>query len=119
MNRYQDAALLSFHLRDRRALFALNLGTRQNQYDLWPQFEERAPIGATILLVLDARNESDSTSSTLPITIGRLAPHFATLERGPRVALARGDAVFGHRRIWVLSGWTGTWPTDPTELNPR
>ena len=113
VNRYQDAALLAYHLSDRQPVFALNLGARKNQYDLWPQFGERAARGATILLVVDARNES---SATLPATIARLAPHFARFERGPLVALARGDAVFGHRRLWVLTGWTGTWPADSTDL---
>jgi 4-amino-4-deoxy-L-arabinose transferase-like glycosyltransferase len=113
VNRYQDAALLAHHLADRPQVFALNLGSRRNQYDLWPQFEEQAAPGATVLLVLDSRNEPDAEP---PGAVVRLAPHFAAVTRGPLLTLARGEAVFGGRRLWVLSGWTGSWPADSGDL---
>lgn len=108
-NRYQDAALLAFHLKGHPMVQSLNLGARRNQYELWSRFEQRAEPGATMLLVLDARSESDSS---LPSSVRRLAPHFTEIARGPLVAIARGDAIFGERRLWVLSGWNGSWPTD-------
>jgi 4-amino-4-deoxy-L-arabinose transferase-like glycosyltransferase len=45
-NRYQDAALLSYHMPARPYVTALNLGGRRNQYDLWtatPISRRRAP----------------------------------------------------------------------------
>lgn len=112
-NRYQDAAMLAFHLRDHPTVFSLNLGARPNQYDLWPRFSGRAARGASLLLVLE------EPSAGLPGPIQRLHGHFAAIERGPlirltRRSLTRGDEYVGRRRIWTLSNWAGTWPADST-----
>lgn len=59
-NRYQDAALLAFHLPDKPETFGLNIeAARRNQYDLWPQFTARATPGATLVFVLDVRAERE------------------------------------------------------------
>lgn len=112
-NRYQDAALLAFHLQDQPTVYALNIESRPNQYDLWPPFRERASRGATLLLVLDIREERGEET---PSVITQLAPHFAGTELGAVVPLARGDAQYGARRLWVLTGWRGSWPVDSTDL---
>lgn len=111
-NRYQDAAALRFHLPAHPTVFALNLGARRNQYDLWPRFPDRAARGAALLLVLE---EPDSG---LPGPIRRLDGHFASLTSGPLVRMVRDTAYIGRRRLWVLGGWRGTWPADSSDLLP-
>ena len=106
-NRYQDAASLAFHTEDHPAVFALNLGARSNQYDLWPRFTERAQPGASLLLVLD-----EPAGGITPGPIQRLEGHFATITQGPLIPLHRGDEIVGRRRIWTLTGWSGTWPSE-------
>ncbi|HET8771014.1 MAG TPA: glycosyltransferase family 39 protein [Gemmatimonadaceae bacterium] len=111
-NRYQDAAMLAFHLDDHPTLYSLNLGARHNQYDLWPGFTDRAQVGASMLLVLEEPAEG------LPGPIQRLTGHFASIEPGELVRLTRasptrGEEYVGRRRLWRLEGWSGTWPADP------
>jgi 4-amino-4-deoxy-L-arabinose transferase-like glycosyltransferase len=116
VNKYQDAALLAFQLADHPTVYALNIDARGNQYDLWPQFRSQAERGASILLLLDLREES---GSLIPVPIRHLSPYFASVERGEVVPLARGADVFGHRRIWILTGWSGDWPVDSVPPMPR
>ena len=47
-NRYQDAAMLAYHLEDHPAVYALNVRSRRNQYDVWPRFRDVARPGASI-----------------------------------------------------------------------
>lgn len=108
-NRYQDAAMLAFHLPGHPETFALNLGARRNQYDLWPRFFDRAAQGSTMLLVLDEPAEG------VPGPIRRLDGHFASMTAGPLISLHRGDEYVGRRRLWTLDGWKGTWPADSTD----
>ena len=103
-NRYQDAAALAFHLPGQPEVFALNMGSRPNQYDLWPGFATTAHRGDELLLLLDARG----TDQTL--VIDRLEPYFDAVEVGAVVERARGASVLGQKRIWLLSGWRGEWP---------
>lgn len=110
-NRYQDAAMLAFHLDDHPTLYSLNLGARRNQYDLWLGFTDRAQVGASMLLVLE------EPAAGLPGPIQRLTGHFASIEPGELVRLTRdsptrGEEYVGRRRLWRLDGWTGTWPAD-------
>lgn len=113
-NRYQDAAMLAFHLPGHPDVFALNLGARRNQYDLWPRFADRAARGATMLLVLEEPAEGT------PGPIRRLDGHFARISAGPLIRLERDTTYVGRRRLWVLSRWAGTWPADSTDpVNPR
>ncbi|MBX3174314.1 MAG: glycosyltransferase family 39 protein [Gemmatimonadaceae bacterium] len=112
-NRYQDAALLAFHLPSKPRTFSLNLAaSRGNQYDLWPALTAAASPGATLLYVLDVRAER---VDRLPDAIVALQDHFASVERGPRIALQRGNAEeHGARRVWIFRGWRGSWPLNPT-----
>lgn len=103
-NRYQDAAALSFHLPGHPEVFVLNLGSRPNQYDLWPGFPATARPGDRLLLVIDQRG-SDQTA-----VVGRLFPFFRAVEPGVVVERSRGARVLGAKRVWLLSGWRGGWP---------
>lgn len=108
-NRYQDAAMLAFHLRGHPDVYALNLGARSNQYDIWERFADRAEVGSDMILVLAEAQEG------LPVAIRHLDSHFAEAQIGPLVDLRRGDEVVGTRRIWLLTDWAGTWPADSTD----
>lgn len=108
-NRYQDAAMLAFHLDGHPQTLALNLGARRNQYDLWPRLTDRAQPGATVLLVLEEPAEG------LPGPIRRLDGHFGSLTPGPLIDVQRDGEYAGRRRLWVLAGWRGTWPADSTD----
>jgi 4-amino-4-deoxy-L-arabinose transferase-like glycosyltransferase len=103
-NRYQDAAALAFHLPGQPEVFALNIGSRPNQYDLWPGFAATAHRGDRLLLVIDQRGTDQSA------VIGRLMPYFRAVEVGAVVERRRGASVLGAKRIWLLSGWRGGWP---------
>jgi hypothetical protein len=111
VNRYQDAAQLAFHLAGHPNVYALNLGARRNQYDLWPRVTAVAAPGATMLFLLDERRASDS----LPPAVQQLTPHFATVTRGPLLPLQRNGETAAQRRVWVLRGWSGTMPDDPND----
>lgn len=114
-NRYQDAALLAFHLPSHPAVFALNLQARRNQYDLWPRFRERADSGAALLVLMPERRDD-----TEPPAIADLRAHFETVDRLERIPVLRGSDEITARRLWLLRGWRGTWPDDPTDpLSPR
>jgi len=103
-DRYQEAAELAFHVESHPTTFALNMAGRANQYDLWPRFSDRARSGDNLLLVLD---DSDKP----PGPIETLAPFFAVLRRGDRVVLRRAGREIAARRLWLLVGWVGAWPT--------
>jgi dolichyl-phosphate-mannose-protein mannosyltransferase len=102
-DRYQEAAELAFHVESHPITFAINLTGRANQYDLWPRYPDRAHRGDNLLLVLD---ESDRP----PGPIEQLAPFFASVQRGDRVMLRRGQSEIAARRLWLLFGWSGRWP---------
>jgi 4-amino-4-deoxy-L-arabinose transferase-like glycosyltransferase len=103
-NRYQDAAALAFYLPGQPEVFALNMGSRPNQYDLWPGFPATARAGDRLLLVIDQRGNDQTT------VIGRLLPYFRAVEVGVVVERRRGASVLGAKRVWLLSGWWGRWP---------
>jgi 4-amino-4-deoxy-L-arabinose transferase-like glycosyltransferase len=109
VNKYQDGALLAFQLADHPTVYALNIDARGNQYDLWPPFRSQAARGAGMLLLLDLREESEDP---IPVPVKRLSPYFDSVERGEVVPLVRGADVYGHRRAWLLTGWSGEWPSD-------
>jgi hypothetical protein len=44
------------------------------------------------------------------LTIELLTPHFATVQQGPVVPIARDGEVIKRVRVWLLAGWRGTWP---------
>lgn len=103
-DRYQEAAELALYVESHPTTFAVNLSGRANQYDLWPRFPDRARAGDNLLLVLD---DSDRP----PGPVEQLAPFFASVQRGERVVLRRGNRDVASRRLWTLLGWSGRWPT--------
>ncbi|MBX7118748.1 MAG: glycosyltransferase family 39 protein [Gemmatimonadaceae bacterium] len=110
-NRYQDAALLAYHLPGRPLVPALNLGGRRNQYDLWPRYEDVAHTGDPLLLVLEIPRDS----TALPGPVRRLLLHFGSITPGEVIPLERDGEVVGRRQLWILEGWDGAWPTDSTD----
>jgi hypothetical protein len=93
-DRYQDASELAFHLPDQPTLFALNLGGRPNQYDLWPTAYEKVRPGDGLVAAFDADVHGDS----LARAVGRW---FADTRQGETVALKRGAGEVTQRRIWL------------------
>ncbi len=104
--RYQEASELAFHLPDHPITFAIDVRGRANQYDLWPSFSERAHPGDRLVLVLGLFTLPEND----PV-IAALRPHFGSVELREVVALRRGAAVRAWRRVWVLEGWHGSWPS--------
>ncbi|MFL5560699.1 MAG: ArnT family glycosyltransferase [Gemmatimonadaceae bacterium] len=102
-DRYQDAAELAFTIPGNPRVFALNLGGRRNQYDLWPSFAAVARRGDAMIVALDTGIAEADVSRTL-------ATHFDSGRRAASVALTRGADTVAVRRLWVFSGWRGTWP---------
>jgi len=112
VNRYQDAAQLAFNMAEHPRVYALNLGARRNQYDLWPRVTSSAASGHTMLFLLDERG---APPDTLPMAVARLAPHFASATMGALLPLQRSGETSAQRRVWILRGWTGTWPDDSND----
>ena len=102
-DRYQEASELAFHDDARPPTFALNIAGRRNQYELWPQFADRARVGDNLVLVLDP-------SDDMPGPVRSLLPHFEQARRSALVALNRGQRLIGQRQVWILRGWRGSWP---------
>ena len=102
-DRYQEASQLAFHLPDNPEVFALNLTSRRNQYDLWPRFTDRAQPRDGLIIVVDEVADANPT-------VERLRPHFELVRRDSMVTLARNGDPVKYLRIWVLDRWRGTWP---------
>ena len=94
-DRYQDAAELAFATSAHPIVFALNLGGRANQYDLWPAFPDRARRGDVLVAVLDTGAAGRGVAD-------RLAPFFTSSEPGERVALRRGGDTITVRQALDL-----------------
>jgi 4-amino-4-deoxy-L-arabinose transferase-like glycosyltransferase len=104
-NRYQDAAMLAFHFPGQPTVTALNLGSRPNQFDLWPRFAETAQPGDSLVLVLGVPRDGE-----IPPPIAALLDHFETVRAGAVIPLRRDGREIGRRQGWMLTGWRGTWP---------
>jgi 4-amino-4-deoxy-L-arabinose transferase-like glycosyltransferase len=94
-DRYQDASELAFHLPDQPRVFALNLGGRTNQYDLWPNAADAIRPGDGLVVAFDADAKGDSLAGV----VGRW---FAATKQGATVPLRRGDGVVTTRRLWLF-----------------
>jgi len=105
-DRYQDAALLTFHDTRHRETFSVNLAGRRNQYDIWPGFMNLAAPGDNLVLVVD-------NTSELHFAVAALTPYFKTVHRGELVTLRRQHEAVGDRQLWLLQGWKGGWPARP------
>ena len=93
-DRYQDASQLAFHLPDQPTVFALNLGGRTSQYDIWPNAYDRIRPGDGLVAAFDANAKGDSLA-------GVVGAWFAESQRGVTVPLRRGDGIVTERRIWL------------------
>ncbi len=93
-DRYQDASELAFHLPDQPTVFALNLGSRTNQYDIWPNASDTIRPGDGLVAAFDADAKGDSLA-------GVVGAWFTASQRGATVSLRRGDGVVSERRIWL------------------
>jgi 4-amino-4-deoxy-L-arabinose transferase-like glycosyltransferase len=94
-DRYQDASELAFHLPGQPTVFALNLGGRRNQYDLWPTAYDRVRPGDALVVAFDANAHGDSLAS-------RVSRWFAATREGPTIALTRGAGEVAHRKLWLF-----------------
>jgi 4-amino-4-deoxy-L-arabinose transferase-like glycosyltransferase len=93
-DRYQDASELAFHMPGQPTIFALNLGGRANQYDLWPTAYDKVRPGDGLIAVFDADPKGDALAA-------RVSTWFAATKRGPTIALKRGSGEVAHRTIWL------------------
>ena len=93
-DRYQDASELAFHLPDQPTVFALNLGGRTSQYDIWPNAYDRIRPGDGLVAAFDADAKGDSLA-------GVVGAWFAESQRGVTVPLRRGDGIITERRVWL------------------
>jgi 4-amino-4-deoxy-L-arabinose transferase-like glycosyltransferase len=105
-NRYQDAAMLAFHLPGHPQVPSLNLGGRPNQYDLWTAAPDRLTVGGAMLLVLELPRGGGT-----PPAIAALSAVFPRITPGDTIALTRDGRTVARRQLWTLTGWTGTWPS--------
>jgi 4-amino-4-deoxy-L-arabinose transferase-like glycosyltransferase len=110
--RYQDASEVAFHLADHPRLFSLNLTGRANQYDLWQQFNDAAPLGAILILVLDDQDEE-------PRVIRKLSCCFNRIDESEGVTLMRRNSVVTRKRIWILLGKRDGWPARDQPFPPQ
>jgi hypothetical protein len=105
-DRYQDVSELAYHLPDRPEVVCVCLTGRHNQYELWPSFTSRAARGDALILALDERPQG-----VVHENVARLAPHFTHVQQGALAPLLRGGDTVTVRRLWVLEGYIGGWPT--------
>jgi 4-amino-4-deoxy-L-arabinose transferase-like glycosyltransferase len=107
-DRYQDASELAFNLPGHPRVFALNLGGRANQYDLWPSIYSAARPGNCALIVTDEGAAGErvvhriGAESVAPVTNA--------------VLTWRGSPV-GRRAIWIVRGIPSERPA-VVELSP-
>lgn len=93
-DRYQDASELAFHLSGQPTVFALNLGGRTNQYDVWKNAYQSIHPGDGLIAVFDADAKGDSLAAVV-------GSWFATTKPGARVSLQRNGGEITARRIWL------------------
>lgn len=94
-DRYQDASELAYHLPAHPRVFALNLGGRRNQYDLWPSLHTLAQPDDCVLLITDAGPGGDAVVKTV---------HASSSAPLAVAELGWGGRTIGRRSIWLLRG---------------
>ena len=102
-NRYQDAAMLAWHLQGHPDVHSLNVAGRRNQYELWAVLPARITAGDAVLLVLPEAADD-------PPAVQLLREHFDTVEPGPLVPQFHRERPVRTHRLWLLRGWRGSWP---------
>lgn len=103
-DRYQDVSELAYHAPQQPIAFCICLTGRHNQYDLWPGFPQSAKPGDALVLLLDETPETHDD-------VARLAPHFARVTLGELAPLLRGADTVSVRRLYLLEGYRGGWPS--------
>jgi 4-amino-4-deoxy-L-arabinose transferase-like glycosyltransferase len=103
-NRYQETAALAFHIPTHPVTFSLNIGSRTNQYALWPTFAQTAQPNDDLILVVD-----DLGAGVKHDAVAQLQPHFAFVAEGPPIQLRRNGELVKALRVWRLNRWKGTW----------
>ncbi|MCE2902955.1 MAG: glycosyltransferase family 39 protein [Gemmatimonas sp.] len=93
-DRYQDASELAFHLPDQPTVFALNLGGRTNQYDVWPNAFGQVRPGDGLVVAFDADAKGDSLAAVV-------GAWFDRMQQGERVSLQRNGGEITTRRLWL------------------
>ena len=104
--RYQDVSELAYHLPGQPTAFCTCLRGRHNQYELWPGFAQTASPGDALVLALDERREGEIHEAA-----ATLAPYFTRVIRGALAPQLRGADTVSVRRVWILEGYLGGWPT--------
>ena len=102
-NTYQDASELAFALPGHPTVFALNILSRRNQYDLWPGFVAAARPGDALLVVLNDDAGGGQVRDRIAAAFTRVA------DAGPveRTREATGGDVIARRHLWIFAGWRG------------
>jgi 4-amino-4-deoxy-L-arabinose transferase-like glycosyltransferase len=103
-DRYQDVSELAYHLPGRPQAFCACIYGRRNQYDLWPNYAQVAKPGDNLVLALDESVDMHGTAKAL-------SPHFTSVTRGALAAQLRGADTVSVRRVWMLAGYRGGWPS--------
>jgi len=98
-DRYQDASELAFHLPAQPRVFALNIGGRPNQYDLWPQLSSLASPSDCVLFVVD--NGARGAATVQQVHADRAVP-LGTID------MHWGRDVVAQRAVWLLQGIPST-----------
>jgi 4-amino-4-deoxy-L-arabinose transferase-like glycosyltransferase len=93
-DRYQDASELAFHLDGQPTVYAMNLGGRTNQYDVWKTIYQSVHPGDGLVAVFDADQKGDSLAAVV-------GSWFAETRQGARVSLQREGGEITARRIWL------------------
>jgi hypothetical protein len=107
-DRYQDASELAFSLPGNPRVFALNLGGRANQYDLWTSIYQAARPTDCALVVVDEGAAGESVVRRIGADSSVLAGNAVMTWR---------DAIVGRRAIWLVRGIPSTRPME-VELSP-
>jgi 4-amino-4-deoxy-L-arabinose transferase-like glycosyltransferase len=105
-DRYQDVSELAYHVPGRPVVVCVCLTGRHNQYDLWPSFPSIAARGDALVLALDERSNGLTHE-----TVEKLIPYFTRVARAAPAPLLRGNDTVSARRVWVLEGYRGGWPS--------
>jgi len=93
-NTYQDASELAFHLPDHPRVFSLNMATRTNQYDVWPNAWGRVRPGDGLVLAIEATPKGDSLAAVVGSWFDETKP-------GGSVSLRRNEGEVTTRRLWL------------------
>jgi 4-amino-4-deoxy-L-arabinose transferase-like glycosyltransferase len=107
-DRYQDASELAFNLPDTPRVFALNLGGRPNQYDLWTSLYSVARPTDCALVVVDEGHAGD-------IVVQRIGADSAAIIT--EAVMKWGGSPVGRRTIWLVRGIPNASPVE-VELSP-